>query len=299
MNTPNSAVPARMGIVKMLVAAAKAWEKDRAPTMGAALSYYTIFSLAPLLLIVISVAGFIFDVETVRNEIFRQLNVFLGIEGAQTVDDLLQSINKPVQGILASIVGVIVMLIGATTVFAELQASLDHIWRAPARENGNRGLIALLRARVLSLGMILGIGFLLTVSLILSAVFAAMQKWWAPYFGGWDQLLQMINASVGFMLTIIMFAMIYKYIPRVRMAWSDVWMGAIMTTVLFTIGRFFISLYVGYSGVTSGFGAAGSLIVVLVWVYYSAQIFLYGAEFTWVYAHTYGSLRESEIKLYP
>lgn len=278
---------------EMFVTAAKAWIDDRAPTMGAALSYYTVFSMAPILLIVIAVAGFVFDMETVRAEVFYQLIELVGIEGAQAIDELLHSAHKPAQGIFASIVGVIVMLVGATTVFAELQSSLDHIWRVPARQKRN-SLFALIKARILSFGLILAIGFLLTVSLILSAVFAAMEKWWTPYFAGWNhQVFEVINASAGFMLTAFMFTIIYKFIPQIRMSWSDVWMGALITTILFTVGRIFIGFYIVNSGIVSEFGAAGSLIIVLVWVYYSAQIFLYGAEFTWVYAHSRGSRCET------
>lgn len=258
--------------------------------MGAALAYYTMFSVAPLLLIVVSVAGLVFGEEAARGEVFGQLEHLMGAQGAGAVQGLLQSVNKPAESTLATIVGVVALLIGATTVFAELQTSLDRIWRAPQRA-GASGLFALVRSRLLSFGMILGLGFLLIVSLVVSAGLAAFEKWWAPVFGGWVVVAQALNLVLSFAFITAVFAMIYKFMPRVHVAWRDVWIGSAVTALLFTIGKYLIGLYIGRTGVTSGFGAAGSLAVLLVWVYYSAQIFLMGAEFTWVYAHTFGSRR--------
>jgi membrane protein len=269
--------------------AISAWLDDYAPSMGAALSYYTVFSLAPLLLIVVSVAGLVFGEDAVRGELFSQLQGLMGADAAKAIQDLLASVNKPGKGVAGTIVGVALLLFGATTVFGELQDALDRIWRAPAREKG--GLWSLLRARLLSFGLILGLAFLLMVSLVLGAAIAALGKWWGSAFGGWETLLQIVNLVVGFGLTTLVFAMIYKLMPRVQVRWHDVWLGALVTAALFSVGKFLIGLYIGKSGVASGFGAAGSLIVVLLWVYYSAQIFLVGAEFTWVYAKTFGSLR--------
>jgi len=268
------------------------WLDDYAPSMGAALSYYTVFSLAPLLLIVVSVAGLVFGEEAVRGELFAQLQGLMGADAAKAIQDLLASVNKPSHGILGTLLGIALLVFGATTVFGELQDALDRIWRAPAREKG--GLWSLLRARLLSFGMILGLAFLLMVSLVLGAAISALGKWWGPAFGGWETLLQIVNLLVGFGLTTLVFAMIYKLMPRVKVEWHDVWLGALVTSLLFTIGKFLIGLYIGKSGVASGFGAAGSLVIVLIWVYYSAQIFLLGAEFTWVYAKTLGSLRGAE-----
>jgi membrane protein len=270
--------------------AVSSWVDDYAPSMGAALSYYTVFSLAPLLLIVVSVAGLVFGQDAVRGALFEQLQGLMGEDAAKAVQGLLASVNKPSHGIVATALGIAVLVFGATTVFGELQDALDRIWRAPARKKG--GLWALLRARLLSFGMILGLSFLLMVSLVLGAAIAALGKWWGPAFGGWETLLQIVNLVVGFGLTTAVFAMIYKMMPRVHVQWHDVWLGAVVTALLFTIGKFLIGLYIGKSGVASGFGAAGSLVVVFIWVYYSAQIFLLGAEFTWVYAKTLGSLRD-------
>jgi membrane protein len=276
--------------------AATAWVDDHAPSMGAALSYYTVFSLAPLLLVVISIAGLVFGAEAARGALFGQLAAMMGTTAAGAIQELLASVSKPESGIVGTVVGVALLLIGATTVFGELQNALDRIWRAPMR-NGRSGLWTLLRSRLLSFGMILGIAFLLIVSLVLSAAISALGTWWGGAFGGWEWLAQAINLVLGFALTTAVFAMIYKLMPRVRVHWRDVWLGAAVTSVLFNVGRFLIGLYIGKSDIASGFGAAGSLIIVLVWIYYSAQIFLLGAEFTWVYANTFGSLRGAAGRL--
>ena len=273
--------------------AVSSWVDDYAASMGAALAFYTLFSLAPLLLIVISVAGLVFGEQAARGEIMLQLSGMLGAEGAKTIEAVLQSLNRPAAGVIGTLLGVVALLIGATTVFAELQDAMDRIWRAPSRPPG--GIWGLLRARLLSLGLVLGLGFLLMVSLVASAGLAALGKWWGPWFGDVELLAHALNFSVSFALITVMFAMIYKWIPRVRVAWRDVWTGAALTALLFTLGKGLIGLYIGRSGVASPFGAAGSLVVVLLWLYYSAQIFLLGAEFTWVYAHRYGSLKRQDV----
>ena len=270
--------------------AAESWSDDYAPSMGAALAYYTMFSVAPLLLIVVSVAGLVFGEDAARGQIYGQLHSLMGEPGASAVQALLQSVRKPTEGVIGTVIGFAILLVGATSVFGELQDALDRIWRAPARSKTS-GLWSLVRARLLSFGMILGLGFLLMVSLVLSAALSALGNWWAPLFGGWEVLAQVVNFVLSFALVTAIFAMIYKIMPRVHVRWHDVWIGSAVTAMLFTIGKLLIGLYIGKSSVTSGFGAAGSLAVVLVWVYYSAQIFLMGAEFTWVYAHTFGSRR--------
>jgi len=272
--------------------AVMSWKNDYAPSMGAALAYYTVFSVAPLLLIAISVAGLVFGRDAARGEIFAQLSGMMGPQGALAVQGMLEAVNKPTEGIVATVVGVTLLVIGATTVFGELQDSMDRIWRAPVRAQTS-GVISLLKVRLLSFSMIMGIGFLLMVSLVASAALAALGKWWSPLFGGWETLAQVVNFAFSFAMVTVAFAMIYKLLPRVRVQWRDVWVGAAVTALLFTIGKHLIGLYIGKSSVASGYGAAGSLVVVLVWVYYSAQIFLLGAEFTWVYAHSYGSLKGS------
>jgi membrane protein len=272
----------------MIKQAVSAWVEDYAPSMGAALSYYTVFSLAPMLLIVIAVAGLIFGQEAARGALFGQLNEFMGAQAAASIQSMLEGVSKPTEGILATVIGVVVLLIGATTVFGELQDALNRIWQVP-KPKESAGLWRLLRSRLLSFGMILGFAFLLMVSLVLSAVVAALGKWWGPAFGNWEVLAQVVTFVFGLLVTTLGFAMIYKLMPQVHVAWRDVWVGAIITALLFSLGRFLISLYIGKSDLAAGYGTAGSLMVVFVWVYYSAQIFLLGAEFTWVYATTLGS----------
>jgi membrane protein len=273
-----------------------AWLDDDVPSMGAALAYYTLFSLAPLLLIVISVAGLVFGQEAARGEIALQLRALMGEPGADAIQALLVSVGKPAESTWATLLGVLLLLIGATTVFGELQSALDRIWRGPASPPVS-GWLHLIRARLLSFGMILVIGFLLMVSLVLSAALATMERLWSPFFGGWITIAGASNAAVGFVLVTAMFALIYKVMPRAQVLWRDVWTGALFTALLFSLGKALIGLYIGRSGIVSAFGAAGSLVVVLLWVYYSAQIFLIGAEFTWVYANLLGSRKPAPAGL--
>ncbi|MBC8022177.1 MAG: YihY/virulence factor BrkB family protein [Burkholderiales bacterium] len=273
----------------MLKDSVRAWLADYAPSMGAALSYYTIFSIAPLLVIVIAVAGLVFGAEAASGAIFEQMRGMVGDSGAAAIQGLVQSASKPATSIFAALTGIITLVLGATTVLGELQTALDRIWRAPPVTE--KGWWRLLRGRLLSFSMILVIGFLLLVSLVLSAAIVAIGDWWGPWFGKMRWLLEALNFAVSFVVVTVLFAMIYKVLPRVRIAWRDVWIGAAVTALLFTAGKFLIGLYIGKSGVTSGFGAAGSVVVLLVWVYYSAQIFLLGAEFTSIYTYRHGSLR--------
>jgi membrane protein len=279
---------------RLLKQVGKSWIEDFVPSMGAALAFYTLFSMAPLLLIVVSVAGLAFGEEAARGEIQNQLQALMGARGASAVQDLLTSVDKPAQGMAATLLGVLLLLVGATTVFGELQDSLDRIWRATALGK-TTGWFGLVRARLLSFGMILAVGFLLTVSLVLSAMLAMMGRWWSPVFGGWYVVAMTTSAMGGFVLNAAMFALIYKVMPRVRVQWRDVWTGALFTALLFGLGRSLIGAWIGSSGVVSGFGAAGSLVVVLLWVYYSAQVFLIGAEFTWVYANMFGSRKTQQL----
>jgi membrane protein len=274
-------------------AAASSWVDDYAQSMGAALAYYTMLSIAPFLLIVIALAGVIFGAEAARGEIAAQLQGLMGRQGAEAVQKLLEGASKPAESIGAAVFGLVLLLVSATSVFAELQDSLDRIWRAPKRTR--MGVWTLLRARLLSFGTIAGISFLLMVSLVVSAALAAVGKLWGPRFADWQSLVGAVNFVLSYILTATVFAMIYKVMPRVRVAWTDVAIGASVTALLFTIGKSLIGLYIGRSGLMSGFGAAGSLVITMVWVYYSAQIFLLGAEFTWAYALTFGSRKEQKL----
>ena len=272
------------------------WVDDYAPSMGAALSYYTIFSIAPLLVIVIAVAGFAFGDDAASGALFGQLRGMLGDEGAAVAQRLVASAREPRTSLFATLAGLVTMVIGATTVLAELQSALNRIWRAPPVK---KGLWTMLRSRLLSLSLILAIGFLLLVSLVASAAMAALGQWGAPYFGRMKWLFEVVNVALSLAMVTVLFAMIYKILPRVRIGWRDVWTGAAVTAILFTLGKSLIGLYLGRSAVTSGFGAAGSVVVLLVWVYYSAQIFLLGAEFTAVYTHRFGSLRDVPVEALP
>jgi membrane protein len=276
--------------MKLVKDSANAWVDDRAPSMGAALSYYTVFSIAPLLLIVIAVAGLVFGTDAAQGAIVGQLQGLLGERAAQTIQDVLRSVSEPHEGVLATLIGVAVLLLGATTVFAELQDDLDRVWKAPARAKPT-GVWGWVRSRILSFGIILAFGFLLLVSLVASASIAALGKWWGPAFGDWEALAHAVNFVVSFALITVMFALIYRFMPHVKVQWRDVWIGSVVTALLFSIGKLLIGLYIGKSSVASGFGAAGSLAILLVWVYYSAQVFLLGAEFTRVFAQTHGSLQ--------
>ena len=265
------------------------WSDDYASSMGAALAYYTMFSIAPLLLIVISVAGLFFGEQAARGEILDQLEGLMGVEGAHAVQALLASVNHPKAGVLATLFGIVALVIGATTVIGELQNALDRIWRAPRRPQGS--IAKWLHSRLMSLGMIMGTGFLLMVSLVASALLAGLQRWFGRYVD-LGASASAIDFVLSFAFITVAFAMIYKVMPRVRIEWRDVWIGAVVTSALFTVGKMAIGLYIGRSAVASTFGAAASLVAMVVWVYWSAQIFLLGAEFTWVYARRCGSLRD-------
>jgi membrane protein len=285
--SPESAMQWRryLGLVKQ---AGSDWVDDRASSMGAALSYYTVFSIAPLLLIVISVAGLVFGREAAEGAIVTQLGGLVGTKGAAIIQELLRSVAQPKQGIINTVIGVVLVLLGATTVLAELQDDLNRIWKVPAKARPS-GVWGWVRSRLLSIGMILAIGFLLLVSLAASAAISALGEWSTGWLKNWEVLAHFAEAAFSYLVVTALFALIYRFLPDEHIAWRDVWIGAAVTGALFTLGKFLIGLYIGKSAVTSGFGAAGSLAVLLVWVYYSAQIFLLGAEFTAVYAHGLGS----------
>ncbi len=278
--------------VQLLREALSAWLDDYAPSMGAAISYYALFSLAPLLVIVIAVAGMAFGVEAAQGEIVAQLGGIMGHDGALAIQQMLKAAREPAKGVLATAVSIGVLLVGATATFAELQSALDRIWEVPtpAKETG---IVHLLRTRLLSFGLVLGLGFLLAVSLAVSAVLAALGRWWGGWLPGWEVVLELINFAVSAGIFTLLFAMIYKLMPSAKISWRDVWTGAALTALLFVIGKAAIGLYLGKSSIASSFGAAGSVVVLVAWVYYSAQIFLFGAECTWVYAKRHGSLKNT------
>ena len=286
----------RLGSV--LSKAANAWIDDHAQSMGAALSYYTVFSIAPLLLIAISVAGLVFGQDAARGAVVDQLQGLIGHNGAQAIQDLLKNVSKPSSGIVATVTGIVVLVIGATSVFAELQDDLNRIWQVPTKRKVSSWW-AFLRVRLLSIGMIFAMGFMLLVSLAASAAFDAFAAWSTSALVGWEGFAHGVNFAVSFVLTTTLFALIYRFMPQATIEWRDVGIGALVTAFLFSIGKFLIGLYIGKSALASGFGAAGSLAVLLAWVYYSAQIFLFGAEFTWAYAHAFGSRQDEAADATP
>lgn len=265
-----------------------AWLEHNAASLGASLAYYTLFSIAPILVIAVAVAGYVFGSHAAEIQVLGQMQALIGDAGAEALRGLLASAQQSQARGVAAVVSVVTLLIGATSVFGELQKTLDQIWGAPARDE-TVAWWRVLRSRLLSVGLILGVGFLLMVSLLVSAALAGLGVWLHTFMLTWNVILPALDLSLSVALTTLLFAMIYKYVPRESIAWSDVWVGGFVTAVLFTVGKALIGLYLGRSSVSSAYGAAGSVMVLLLWIYYSAQIFLLGAEFTHVFAYTHGS----------
>jgi membrane protein len=263
------------------------WMRHQVARTGAALAFYTVFSLAPVLILSIAIAGLFFGEQAARGEIVQQIRGLIGATGADAVQAVLVNASRPGAGLIATIVSVVTLLIGANTALAELKTGLDQIWDVPSEKR--QGFWYFIRTRVLSVGLILALGFLLLVSLVISAGLTALERFW----GGEEVVTVVVgwlNVAFSFALVVVLFGTIYKVLPSVRVAWRDVFIGALVTALLFTIGKFVIGAYLGNSGLASTYGAAGSVVLLLVWVYYSAQIFLLGAEFTRSYAYQLGSL---------
>jgi membrane protein len=264
------------------------WLEDDPFQSAAALSYYTLFSLAPLLIISIAVAGFVFGREAAQNQIVSTIQGLIGQESAQAVQAMIQNAStRPKTGMISTLLGGVILLFGAGGVVGQLQTSLNTIWGVKTQSES--GLRDFIRKRFISFAMVLGVGFLLLVSLAVSAFISGLTQFIGSLFEGVKLIAHLLDILISFGFITLLFAMIYKFLPDVEIQWQDVWTGAALTSILFTIGKILIGLYLGSSGVTSIYGAAGSLITVLLWVYYSSLIFLFGAEFTEVYANTYGS----------
>jgi membrane protein len=259
-----------------------AWNRHEAPRLGAALAFYTILSLSPLVIIVVALAGLIFSRSTAQAHVLSQVQGMIGLEGGKAMQAMLANAQKPAAGILGTIVGLLSLFFGASGVFTELRSALNLIWEVDAEETS--GVVALLRERFFSFGMVLSIGFLLLVSLVISAVLAAAGK----FFGGLLPIPSSVLAVLNFLLSYIgvavLFGLIFRFVPEAKVRWRNVWPGALATALFFTIGKTLIGLYLGKSSLGSAYGAAGSVIVVIVWVYYSAQIFFFGAELTHAYS---------------
>jgi len=264
-----------------------AWIKHNASSLGAALSFYTLFSIAPILVIAMAVAGSIFGPHVAEAHVLDQMRALLGEAGAAAMQSLLSSAHQSGLKGVAAALGVVTLLVGATSVFGELQNTLDYIWKSPQKDSVVWWRI--LRSRILSVGLILGVGFLLMVSLLFSAALAALGAWFGSFMAQWRVILPALDLVLSLGLTTVLFAMIYKYVPREQIAWGDVWIGGLVTACLFSAGKLLIGLYLGRSSLSSAYGAAGSIMVLLLWIYYSAQIFLLGAEFTHVFTYTFGS----------
>ncbi len=262
------------------------WLDDHAARLGAALAFYSVLSLAPLLVIVLAIAALVFGEEAARGQLVAQIEDMVGTEGARAIQEIIAHAQKPEAGILATVLGVVTLLFGAAGVFGQLQDALNTIWEIQSKPG--RGIWGFLKARFFSFAMVLGTGFLLLVSLVLSAALAALGKYMTDALPGLGPVWQVVNFGVSFGVITLLFALIFKVVPDVIIAWKDVWVGAALTALLFTLGKFLLGLYLGRSSVGSAYGAAGSLVVLVVWIYYSAQILFFGAEFTQVYAKRYG-----------
>jgi membrane protein len=265
------------------------WSADKASRLAAALSYYTLFSIAPLFVILIAIIGMIIGSQsTVQSQIHTQISNLMGTSAADTINGMISNTNKGGAGIFATIVGVVLLLLGASGLFGELQDSLNTIWNV--KQAPGQGFMATLKNRVLSFGMVLVIGFLLLVSFVVSTALSVLGTFFQGLLPGpgYALLFQVLNIVVSLLVVTLLFGLIYKVLPDVDISWKDVWVGGLVTALLFTVGKYLISLYLARSTTTSAYGAAGSLVVILLWVYYSAQILFLGAEFTQVYARHYG-----------
>jgi membrane protein len=258
------------------------WSADDAQEMAAALAYYAVFSIAPLLMIAIAVAGLVFGQSTAQGEIMNQLQGLLGPQGARAVETMLRNANHLGSGLVATIVGVVSLLLGASGVMGQLQSSMNRMWKVQPVPRA--AVVGYVRQRMLSFTMVLGVGFLLLVSLVASAALAAIGKYMGERLPFGETVLEVLNLSVSFAVITFLFMLIFRYVPETRVPWRDVWHGAAFTAVLFSLGKFAIGLYLGKSSIASSYGAAGSLVILLVWVYYSAQILFLGAELTYVIA---------------
>lgn len=269
------------------------WQEDKASRLAAALAYYTVFSMAPLIIIVLGIVGYLFGRDAVGSYLIEQARGLVGAEGAQIFQAIVENASQPASSLIATLIGIASLLFGALGVFGQLQDALNTVWGVAPKPG--RGIWGFIETRLLSFTMILGIGFLLLVSLLLSSLLAAFSGFLSNWLSGLGVfVLEALNLIVSFGVITLLFAMIYKILPDVEIDWSDVWLGAAVTALLFTIGKFALGFYLGRQTFGSTYGAAGSILIILLWVYYSAQILLFGAEFTQVYAKKYGRIRAAK-----
>jgi membrane protein len=280
-------------LTALLRQAGVAWLADNAPRLGAALAFYTLFSLAPVLIVAVSVAGFVFGEKAAQGEIVRQFQGLMGTQGATAIETIIQSTNRPALGVFATTLGLLAILVGASGAFNELQDALNTIWKVDSRTKSFWTVTS--RQRFFSLGLVVATGFLLLTSLVVTAALSAAARFVSNFLPMSVILLESINFVFSFGIITILFALILKFIPDTTIPWRDVWMGAAVTSLLFTVGKVVIGFYLGHSAFTSAYGAAASLVIFLIWIYYSAQILLFGAELTHIYALKYGSRMETNL----
>ena len=267
--------------------------EDKVPRLGAALAYYTIFSVGPLLLIAVAMAGLFFGQEAAQGKISAELGKVFGSQMAKSLEQMVQAAAKPKSGTLATIVGVVTLMLGASGVFGQLKDALNTIWNVEKKKSA--GIMGFVKDRFLSMAMVLGIGFLLLVTLVLDTAIAAMGGYVQRYIGG-EAVAYVLSLALSFAVAVVLFAAIFRILPDLKIAWRDVWLGAVITAVLFVFGKWGLGLYLGKAAPGSAYGAAGSLVILLIWVYWSAQILFLGAELTQVYARTFGSLKGDTSK---
>jgi membrane protein len=280
-------------LTALLRQAGAAWLADNAPRLGAALAFYTLFSLTPVLIVAVSVAGFVFGQKAAQGEIVRQFQGLIGTQGAIAIETIIQSTNRPALGVLATMIGLLTILVGASGAFNELQDALNTIWKVDSRTKSFWTVT--FRQRFFSLGLVVATGFLLLTSLVITAALAAAERLVSNMLSLPVLLLQSMNFVFSFGMITILFALILKFIPDTTIQWRDVRIGAAVASLLFTVGKVIIGFYLGHSALTSAYGAAASLVIFLIWIYYSAQILLFGAELTRVYALKYGSRMETNL----
>jgi membrane protein len=291
MPVPNAVIrrfDAARKLWSVIAKSGAAWLEHDASTMGAALAFYTVFSIAPILIIAIGVASIVVQGDTLRVDLLSQAQNLLGPSGANAVKELLTSADYLGNSRFATAIGIVTLLFGSSSVFVELQNSLDRIWEIPKRKRMS-GIWRILRARFLSLGLVLGVGFLLMVSLVVSTLMVAFGAWLSSLLGHWRTTFLVIDVLLTLSISAVLFALIFKYVPQEKLAWTDVWVGGVVTAMLFSIGKFAIGYYLGKSAFSSVYGIAGSFLVLLLWAYYTAQIFLFGAEFTRHYSLMFGT----------
>ena len=278
------------GLLDLFKTAFAEWRKDQSAVLGAALAYYTVFSLAPLLLIALAVAGLVFGEEAARNQISSQISGLIGAQAAEGVNDMVASASKKSTGAIATVLGIGALILGASGVFGQLQAAMNQIWDVEPKAKG--GILKFFKDRFLSISMVMGTCFLLLVSLLASAAISTVTSRFGAAGDARSALLQVADFVISFVVITVMFAALFKFLPETRVEWRDCWLGAIFTSLLFAAGKVLIGVYIGRSGIASSYGAAGSVLVILLWVYYSAQILFFGAELTKAYAERVGTRKD-------